>query len=641
MRSAYAAHMEKMMPTRPEAARRITGILRDPELRSELIARAESGVGFSKIDEFNLSRSVIADTLKSDKALDRFARRGISEAIVLREGRPVLLVQNNTFQLPQVAVIRRQLAPAKAMIERALASVGRVEVFDHPDYQWLGTAWVVAEDVVVTNRHVAAAFAKGTARGYVFRRNPIDREMAAQVDFREEFNDPRSNEIKVEQVVYMEKDEDSPDIAFMRLEKTAALPPPIPLCERNPDAQSWVAVVGYPAWDGQRNDSSVMNKVFGDIYDVKRLAPGIITGYRNDVLLHDASTLGGNSGSVVLDAASGAAAALHFAGSYAKMNYALSAQAIRRYLKRIGKGHARLKVTPVSPRTDVQDMETRQGRTRPLSYYKSRRGYDRAFLGSRYLVNLPGIPPGVKTAAVHGTTDNVLRYEHFSVVMSKARRLPFYSAVNIDGLDLRKIIRKGEDAWYFDPRMDEGDQLGIWLYKNNSYDLGHMTRREDPNWGTVAVATRANDDTFHYANASPQHEDLNQKDWARLEDYILAGAKGFRVCVLTGPVLADDDPEYRGVQIARRFWKVAAIVNDRNGRLSATGYLLTNPAAQEFVYGAFKTYQVLIADIEKATGLRFGALKSADPLVRRNRGIEALPGSAVGIEITGPSSLVL
>jgi len=629
------------MPSKTEGARRITGILRDPELRGELIARAENDEGFSKVGEFNLSRKVIADTLKSDKALDRFSTRGISEAIVLREGRPVLLVQNNTFQLPQIAAIRRQLAPAKAMIERALASVGRVEVFNHPDYQWLGTAWVVAEDIVVTNRHVAAAFAKGTARGYVYRRDPLGREMAAQVDFREEFNNPDSDEIKVEQVLYMEKNEDRPDIAFMRLKTGAALPPPIPLCERNPAAQSWVAVVGYPAWDGQRNDSSVMNKVFGDIYDVKRLAPGMIAGYRDDVLLHDASTLGGNSGSVVLDAATGAAAALHFAGSYAKMNYALSAQTIRRYLKRIGKDHARLKVTPASPQTDVQDVETRQGRTRPMSHYKSRKGYDPAFLGSRYVVNLPGIPSRLKTAAVSGTTDNVLRYEHYSVVMSKERRLPFYSAVNIDGQDLRKIIRKGEDLWYFDPRMSENDQLGIWLYKNNSYDLGHMTRREDPNWGTVTVATRANDDTFHYTNASPQHEDLNQKDWARLEDYILTGAKGFRVCVITGPVLADDDPEYRGVQIPKRFWKVAAIVNDQTGRLSVTGYLLTNPTEQEFVYGAFKTYQVPVADIEKATGLRFGTLKNADPLAGRRRGAEELPGFTRGVEITGPLSLTL
>ncbi|NJN36355.1 MAG: hypothetical protein HC794_03975, partial [Nitrospiraceae bacterium] len=32
------------------------------------------------------------------------------------------------------------------------------------------------------------------------------------------------------------------------------------------------------------------------------------------------------------------------------------------------------------------------------------------------------------------------------------------------------------------------------------------------------------DDTFHYTNSAPQHEDLNQKDWVGLEDYILQAA---------------------------------------------------------------------------------------------------------------------
>ena len=32
-----------------------------------------------------------------------------------------------------------------------------------------------------------------------------------------------------------------------------------------------------------------------------------------------------------------------------------------------------------------------------------------------------------------GAADTVLRYEHYSVVMSKSRRMCFFSAVNIDG----------------------------------------------------------------------------------------------------------------------------------------------------------------------------------------------------------------
>src|SRR6185503_4399617 len=48
---------------------------------------------------------------------------------------------------------------------------------------------------------------------------------------------------------------------------------------------------------------------------------------------HDCTTLGGNSGSVVLDMQTGKAVALHFAGLYMIENYAVPASMIHSYLK--------------------------------------------------------------------------------------------------------------------------------------------------------------------------------------------------------------------------------------------------------------------------------------------------------------------
>lgn len=126
------------------------------------------------------------------------------------------------------------------------------------------------------------------------------------------------------------------------------------------------------------------------------------------------------------------------------------------------------------------------------------------------------------------------------------------------------------------------------------------------------------------ANCTPQHKDFNQNQttWAGLEDYILENAdnRDFRVSVITGPVLADDDEEYRGVQLPRQFWKVAAMVKT-NGQLSVTGYLLSQAQlleglelAGEFSYGAYRTYQVPVRRIQELTGLSFGPLLAADPL---------------------------
>lgn len=104
--------------------------------------------------------------------------------------------------------------------------------------------------------------------------------------------------------------------------------------------------------------------------------------------------------------------------------------------------------------------------------------------------------------------------------------------------------------------------------------------------------------------------------------------------VLTGPVLAETDPRYRGIQIPLAFWKVAAWVSD--GALAATGYLLDQSAELVGVeleialrraaathavppLGAFRTFQVPIADIEVLTALNLGLLSAADRLAVRER----------------------
>jgi endonuclease G, mitochondrial len=221
----------------------------------------------------------------------------------------------------------------------------------------------------------------------------------------------------------------------------------------------------------------------------------------------------------------------------------------------------------------------------------------------------------------------LLPYHHFSVVLNKERRLAFFTAVNIDG-KLAKKPRRQRDRWFFDPRVAEDEQTGSDVYANNPLDLGHLVRRLDPTWGDSAAAAKlANDDTFHFTNCTPQHKDFNRNktSWAGLEDYILKHAANlrFRVNVFTGPVLADDDDAYEGVQLPRQFWKVVAMVKS-NGPLSATAYILSQqrlieqlPTREPFSYGAYRTYQVPVTKVEALTGLSFG-LTHADPLATRD-----------------------
>lgn len=268
----------------------------------------------------------------------------------------------------------------------------------------------------------------------------------------------------------------------------------------------------------------------------------------------------------------------------------------------------RQKPAPSQPKMITRDQVS--------TWYVGSAGYDPDFLDVR--VGLPSLSRQQQRDAVllqDGSYE--LKYVHFSVVMSKSRRLAFFTAVNVNGQELKQLRRRG-DKWYYDPRIDREYQCGPELYDNNDFDYGHLVRRLDPVWGPRAA--QANEDTFHLTNCAPQHKNLNRKKWQALENYILnnADCHDLKVSVFTGPVFSPDDMLYRGkFRIPAEFWKVVIMVKD-DGKPSATAYVQTQKdllqGMRGFVYGKYYTYQVPIVHIETLTDLNFGALRDHDPL---------------------------
>ena len=211
---------------------------------------------------------------------------------------------------------------------------------------------------------------------------------------------------------------------------------------------------------------------------------------------------------------------------------------------------------------------------------------------------------------------NRLDYLHYSVVMSKSRRIAMFVGVNIDGQNSKSIERKNPDVWFLDGRIPLESQIGEALYEGNLLDRGHLVRREDPNWGTEAEAKTANDETFHFTNCAPQMGAFNQRTWLGLEDYILQNARAWqeRVTVFTGPVFAEGDLVYRDIRIPRAYWKFVAFLSDEM-KPSATAYIVRQDKeliALEAAFGAYKTYQRSVRSIERLTGLSFGNLADFD-----------------------------
>jgi endonuclease G len=268
---------------------------------------------------------------------------------------------------------------------------------------------------------------------------------------------------------------------------------------------------------------------------------------------------------------------------------------------------------------DVLEAVRRPRRT-PAEALSSRSGYREDFLP--FAVPLPE-PVGRgahDVLQIQGSRDNRLDYTHFSVVMSRARRMALFTAVNIDAKNAVQIPR-GQDRWSLDARIPDEAQIGEELYSDNLLDRGHLVRREDPNWGDVAA--EADSDTFHFTNCSPQMGAFNQKTWLSLETYVLDHAKAVdeRISVFTGPVLRSNDRAYRDVQIPTAYWKVVAFMSDA-GRPSVTAYLVDQVEELrqlEATFGKFKTYQKSIRAIEQMTSLSFGGLADFDGFSNEER----------------------
>ena len=250
------------------------------------------------------------------------------EAIILPKERPVIDIKNDRYLTPEEPFEHLDRVQYRQRIEPAIKAIGRVELPNHPRAPYGGTAFLVGDGVMMTNRHVAEIFALGVGReGLRFRG-----ELSAAIDLKREVG---SDEAEEEPVLFDVRDilmiHPYWDMALLRVSGMQGICP-LQLDTVRPEelVGEEVAVIGYPALD-PRNEVALQNQIFRGEFNVKRMQPGKI-GKRSEInsydnmvntVTHDSSTLGGNSGSAVIHLATGNVVALHFAGRYLEANYAV------------------------------------------------------------------------------------------------------------------------------------------------------------------------------------------------------------------------------------------------------------------------------------------------------------------------------
>jgi V8-like Glu-specific endopeptidase len=274
----------------------------------------------------------------------------VEEIILLTEGRPGILIANNKFDLQQHPNLPDAIASAltknRALLASRLPAIGRIEVMNHPRYSWLGTGFLIAEDVLATNRHVAIEIAYRDKDGKFRFIEGVERpkSVSARIDYLEEHLSDKEANYEILDVLYIE-DIPGPDLAFLKVRPRGAEVQPIQLQLEAPQTKV-VAAVGYPTKDTRGNTLAEVLTFLGDIFNKKRLSPGLFQGADGGEFTHDCSTLGGNSGSPVLDVETGYAIGVHAGGLYPKINTGVSAPFVLDALeKTLGRG----RVQPVRP----------------------------------------------------------------------------------------------------------------------------------------------------------------------------------------------------------------------------------------------------------------------------------------------------
>jgi endonuclease G len=626
-----------------------------------------------------------------------------NESIAMRRERPVLAISNNVTKLVFIdnadsEIWGERLKKARSVLDKIIPAVGRINLVGSP-LDWVGTGWLIADNILVTNRHVANEFVTRSGDGFTFKMGVSDR-MGANTDFLQEIDNPNSLIFKLIKPLYVEESS-GPDMALFEIDLLSGdqkLAKPVELATRI-EASNNIATIGYPAYDSRIPEPDLMERIYGNKYNKKRLAPGGITRIEQTRLWHNCTTLGGNSGSVVVDLDKGVALGLHFSGTFLKSNYAVRADVVKKLLDDLRSGRLRQRrqastpvrearkpvsvgVRPAGGVSIQQSGGTSATLTVPLTVtvslgtpsasaaaprryrgsgvdaddfiddgneavaadYRNRKGYQPDFLGEKASVDMPEVKrfaDDILTYEGGDGEESVLPYEHYSVVLSKSRRMCFLSACNIDGNLSKKSARV---AWKWDPRIPREQQIMKECYGSPpKFSRGHMTRREDPGWGTTAaIAKRGNEDSMHVTNTTPQMQAFNSPIWLALEDYALEHARedDMKISVFTGPYFTDDDPEMYGVRIPLAFWKIIAFIHDETGELCATGYEMDQQATlqpeTEFVFGQFvspqlsKSTQVSIRSIQSRSGINFGNLVDADPLADEQESVS--PGERPALE---------
>ena len=205
------------------------------------------------------------------------------ESIAMRTQRPVLAISDNVTRLVFIdeadsEIWGERLTKARPLLDVAIRAVGRINLMG-AQLDWVGTGWLVAENIIVTNRHVAREFAERKGDGFTFKMGLRRADAALTSTSFRRSTIPASSSFKLVRPLHIEEPP-GPDVAFFEIEMVSgdaqARQADRPRNHHRGERRN-VATIGYPAYDSRIPEPDLMERIYGKIYNKKRLAPGGVT----------------------------------------------------------------------------------------------------------------------------------------------------------------------------------------------------------------------------------------------------------------------------------------------------------------------------------------------------------------------------
>jgi endonuclease G len=532
--------------------------------------------------------------------------------------------------------------------QRAARTVGRISVFSQHDIPiGTGSGFLVGPGLLLTNHHVLETIQQADSGSYILFNYEYDADNRLKTTERFDFSSD---------LFFTDKDL---DFTFVAVAMTGSGGTDIRefgalrLIE-----ESGKALKGEPV--------SILQHPSGLPKQIA-IRDSTVVGRKGDFIYYYADTLGGSSGSPVLTDQWFPVALHHrsvpdvynpckyvanrgirISSIYARLRGAAYAgdEMAESIIERLEQP-----VTPPSQLTTSVGSSTTSIVTEAMVEpfhelpYDNRSGYDQDFLGSPVPMPMVIDPDAIAAPRIDTTSPKfLLKYEHFSLVMHKERRLAIFTAANVDSSAAKKKPEAGKEygrkalaglgendreKWFMDPRISSAHQLPDKFFQKDrqSFDRGHVVMRAEVAWGeSYDELRRANGDTYHTTNCSPQVKEFNraafgfQGLWGQLENIVLAAAKSEKLCVFAGPILSVGDTEFKGkgidgdilVKIPSSYWKVIFAKTD-SGIESFAFILEQDLSGVEFdpdefgVTGEWATRRTTIDEIESKSGiLKFG-----------------------------------